>query len=124
MRISAIILIFAALMLSGCGACGEDKLAETSSPGSKYVATVFRRGCGATTGFLYHVNIRNSTSLFSADHRGVIEDGQIFLTHEGKLNVAWKDDKTLQVSCNGCPKDLRTTMENSWNDVSISYDLH
>jgi hypothetical protein len=102
----------------------EDKLGETTSPGSRYVSTVFRRGCGATTGFLYHVNIRNSNASFSADTRGVIEDGQVFLTHEGKISVNWKDDKSLQVTCDGCPKDRKLTMETSWNDVSISYELH
>jgi hypothetical protein len=97
MQISAMILLLAALLLDGCGACGEDKLAETGSPGNRYVATTFRRGCGATTGFLYHVNIRI---------------------------VTWKDDKTLHVSCDGCPKDRKPTMESSWKDVSISYELH
>jgi hypothetical protein len=54
----------------------------------------------------------------------VIEDGQVFLTHEGKISVNWKDDKSLQVTCDGCPKDREPTMESSWNDVSISYELH
>jgi hypothetical protein len=45
MQISAMILLLAALLLDGCGACGEDKLAETGSPGNRYVATTFRRGC-------------------------------------------------------------------------------
>jgi hypothetical protein len=124
MQISAMILLLAALLLDGCGACGEDKLAETGSPGNRYVATTFRRGCGATTGFLYHVNIRIANGSFSADSRGAIEEGQIFLTREGKISVTWKDDKTLHVSCDGCPKDRKPTMESSWKDVSISYELH
>jgi hypothetical protein len=117
------ILLVAVLLLGSCGGCGEEKLADTSSPGNKYVATVFRRGCGATTGFLFHVNIRNFNGAFSADHRGVIEDGQIFLTREGKINISWKGDKTLQVICTGCPKDREPIMTSSWNDVSISYEL-
>ena len=124
MQTRAIILLIATLLLDACGACGEDKLAETSSPGNRYVATVFRRGCGATTGFLYHVNIRSSSGSFSADHRGAIEDGQIFLTREGKITLSWKDDKSLQVSCDGCQKDGKPSMKSLWNDVSISYALH
>ncbi len=124
MRTSASILLLAALLLGGCGVCGEDKLAVISSPGNKYVATVFRRGCGATTGFLYHVNIRSSASSFSSDHRGVIEDGQVFLTREGKIKIAWKDEKTLLIDCEGCPTDRKPTMQKAWKDISISYQLY
>ena len=124
MRITVITLTLAAVLLSGCSACGEDKLFETTSPGNKYVATVFRRGCGATTGFLYHVNVRSYTDSFFPDRKGAIISGQVFLTREGKIDITWKDDKTLKVSCDGCPKDRKPTMENSWNDVHISYELH
>ena len=118
-----ILLLAVLLFNAACGACGENKLAEGTSPGNRYVATVFRRGCGATTGFLYHVNIRNSKDSFSSDHKGAIENGQIFLTREGKISLSWKDDKTLQVSCNGCPTDRKTITQSSWNDVTISYEL-
>lgn len=124
MRTSALLIVMVSAFLNGgCGACGEDKLTEVSSPGNKYVAVTFRRNCGATTGFLYHVNIRRSTSSFSSDMRGVIEDGQVFLTREGKVTIAWKDDKTLHIICDGCQKDRQPTMEPAWRDVSISYDL-
>jgi hypothetical protein len=124
MRTHLITLIFAVLILDGCGACGEDKLSEATSPSNKYVATVFRRGCGATTGFLYHVNLKLYQDSFSPDLKGAIESGQVFLTREGKITLSWKDDKTLQVKCDGCPKDRKAAMESSWKDVSISFDLH
>lgn len=111
------------LMLTGCVVCGEDKLSETSSPGNKYVATVFRRGCGATSGFLYHVNLRRADNSFSSDYRGVIEEGEIFLTREGRINISWTDDKNLRLTCEGCPKNPKPSMASSWNDVSVSYDL-
>lgn len=124
MKVGVLISLITILSFDGCGACGEDKLAESASPGNTYVATVFRRGCGATAGFLYHVNIRSSNGSFSADDRGAIENGQIFLTREGKIGVRWKDDKNLQVDCTGCPSDRRPIMESSWNGVSISYEFH
>lgn len=123
MRTCAIVLSVVALVFAGCSMCGEDKLAEAISPGNRYVVTVFRRGCGATSGFLYHVNLKTSTDSFSPDTKGIIESGQIFITREGKISVRWIDDKTLQVTCDGCPKDHKPKMENAWNDVSISYDL-
>jgi hypothetical protein len=123
MRTIAMVLILATFIFGGCDMCGEDKLAETNSPSNKYVATVFRRGCGATSGFLYHVNLRSSTSSFSGQ-KGAIKAGQIFLTREGKISVSWRDDTTLHVTCEGCPKDRKPEMETAWNDVTISYDLH
>ena len=123
MRAYLTIVLLAASVFQGCGACGEDKLSEVISPNGAYVSTVFRRSCGATTGFLYHVNLRTSKDSFSADTRGVIESGQIFLTREGKITLTWRDDKTLQVSCDTCPKDRKPAMANSWNEVSISYEL-
>jgi hypothetical protein len=124
MRLKVTILFLLALTVTGCNVCGEDSLVEVASPSNKYVATVYRRSCGATSGFLYHVNVRSSSRSFASDYRGVIEDGQIFLTREGKISISWRNDQTLEVDCNGCPKDGKPTMENTWNDVSISYELH
>jgi hypothetical protein len=122
MRIAGFIWLVP-LMLTGCVVCGEDKLSETSSPNNKYVATVFRRGCGATSGFLYHVNLRRSDNSFSSDNTGVIEEGQVFLIREGKIKISWNDDKNLRITCEGCPKDRKPTMESLWNDVTVSYDF-
>ena len=122
-RIVTVIFLFA-FVSAGCGVCSEDKLAETPSPSAKYVGVVYRRGCGATSGFLYHVNLRTSDDSFSADMRGVIEDGQVFLTREGKVTINWKDENSLEIVCNGCPTDREPTMLSSWKDVMVSYQLH
>jgi hypothetical protein len=117
------LLLLLVLTVEGCNVCGEERLTEATSPNNKYVATVFRRSCGATAGFLYHVNIRTFSTSFVSDYRGVNEDGQVFLTHEGRISISWKDDKTLQVSCDSCQKDPKPKIENSLGDVSISYEL-
>ena len=118
-----IILVLAALMAAcDMDMCGEDKLREATSPNKKHVATLFRRGCGATTGFSYHVNILNSSGVSSS--RGINEDGQVFLTSEGLINVSWKDDKTLVIDCAGCPtgynRDNRLT---KWEDINVEYQF-
>ena len=123
MRVFLIIVLFAAIFFDGCGACGEDKLSEATSPNGAFVATVFRRSCGATTGFLYHVNLRSRKDSFPADSKGVIESGQVFLTREGKISLNWRDGKTLQINCESCPKDRKPAVATSWNEVSISYEL-
>jgi hypothetical protein len=122
---SSVLLFFIAVTVfqHGCGACAEDQLMEASSPAKKYAAVAFRRGCGATSGFFYHVNIRPSTAIFSSDARGIIEEGQVFLTREGKISIQWKDNAMLQITCDGCPKDPKPKMETSWSGINISYDL-
>ena len=124
MLTKAIVLISAMLAMSGCNVCEEEELGQAISPDTKYVATVFRRGCGAASGLLYHVNLRESPGAFSADYRGVNEDGQVFLTREGRITLSWKDNKSLSVDCDGCQKDRRPLTQTSWKDVSISYQLH
>lgn len=122
--VKQILVLLAAMTMAACGLCEEKPVTAVNSPGGDYVAAVYRRNCGATTGLLYHVNMRKKWSWFSSDHRGVIEDGQVFLTDAGKVNIVWKDNKTLLIDCEGCPSDRRPVMANSWNDVSISYQLH
>ena len=82
LRAPATIVLLLCLILTGRNVCGEDRLSESISPGNRYVATVFRRSCGATSGFLYHVNVRESANSFSSDYTGVIEENQVFLTRE------------------------------------------
>lgn len=117
-----VIALLTAMTMAGCGLCEELPLTVVNSPGGDYVAAVYRRNCGATSRLLYHVNMRKKWSWFSSDHRGVIEDGQVFLTDAGIVNIVWKDNKTLLLECNGCPADRQPA--SSWKDVSISYQLH
>ncbi len=124
MLTKTVILILAILVMVGCNVCGEDKLTEATSPNKLYEASVFRRGCGASSGFLYHVNLRATASSYSTDYRGVNEDGQVFLTREGKITLVWKDEKTLLIECDGCPRDRNLLTEPSWKGVNISYQLH
>ena len=126
MRKSALaILVLAAMnIIAACGVCEEKSLSEISSPNGDYVAAVYRRNCGATSRLLYHLNIRKKSNGFSSDHRGVIEEGQVFLTDTGKVTMIWKDNNTLLVDCESCSADRRPVMESSWNGVNISYQLH
>lgn len=119
-----IVIVAAMIGMAACSVCEEKTLSASNSPGGDYVATIYARNCGATAGLLYHVNIRKGWSWFSSDHRGAIEDGQVFLTDAGRISIVWKDNKTLMVECEGCPTNRRPVMESSWKDVKISYQLH
>jgi hypothetical protein len=123
-KMTKVMLVTAAMIsMISCGLCEEKSLYEQKSPGGSYIAAVYRRNCGSTSRLLYHVNVRKRWSWFSSDSRGVIEDGQVFLTGKGKIEVAWKDEKTLVVSCHNCDEDKKPIMENSWGEVNILYEL-
>jgi hypothetical protein len=117
------LLIATVLILAGCNLCTEIKLAEITSPESNYVAAVYQRNCGATTSYVYHVNIRGRWSWFSPDSRGVIEDGQVFVTSIGRPTIVWKDERTLLIKCDNCPAILHPkSLQTSWTDVQILYE--
>jgi hypothetical protein len=56
--------------------CGESNESEIASPSKAYVAMVFVRNCGATTGYVTHVNLRTATDIFRSGDSGVIHGGR------------------------------------------------
>ncbi|HYO64086.1 MAG TPA: hypothetical protein VER08_10680 [Pyrinomonadaceae bacterium] len=48
---------------SGClgGGCGETRQSSNGSPDGRNVASVYVRDCGATTGFVTHVNLSRAS---------------------------------------------------------------
>lgn len=97
-------------------------MGEVKSPDGKYVAAAFERDCGATTGYVYHVNLRDEQGRFSPNLEGTIKDGEVLTTGQGKLRMVWKDESTLQIECEGCPHDYSPkAWQRAWKDVSIMY---
>lgn len=103
--------------------CNEKKMGESTSPDRRFTAVLFLRNCGATTPFMQHINlIQGSSSQFSAGHIGAIEDGQVFLTSTGALSMAWENQKTLVVRCEGClPNCCDKSWVKSWKDIEVLY---
>ena len=124
MKKRLLFVLLGVAFVSACAVCDETLLSEVTSPDGDYIATVFRRNCGATSALIYHVNIRKRSSSNSADHRGVMEQGQVFLTDAGKVTVLWKARKTLVVDCEGCPLERKPIMNNGWDDINIVFQLH
>ena len=120
-----IIVILVVLNMLACNICQEEKLSELNSPSGKYVAMQFRRNCGATSSMLYHVNLRRAESSLGRGSKGIIEDGQVFITDEGYTILRWKDDNSLMIECEGCPTQIRASSKLSrWDDVTIEYNFH
>ena len=105
-------------ILTGCPGvtCENNVLREPVSPDTKYVATVFKRDCGATTGYAQIVMIRENKSEFRGDNK----EEDIF-TMEGLLdiNVYWKDSRHLVIE--PLDKNAVFVKRESWRDVAVSY---
>jgi len=109
------------------GICEEDTVAESRSPDGKYLARSYIRNCGATTGYLMHVNLRGSWDYFNPTWVGTIKQGQI--ASKSCLNetsLIWKDSTHLEIQFDKCdypvaPDRIHLTKVERWNDVEISY---
>jgi hypothetical protein len=83
------------------------------SPDGEYVATVFHRDCGATTGFSTQVALREKDDDF--DHsEGLI----LSIADEHPLALRWASSRHLSILV---PKSRTYRLETRWNDVSIEY---
>jgi len=71
-------------------ACGNDMIQKSSSPDGKKAAYMFRRNCGATTGYSYQL------SILDKDDPLENTKGNTFMT-EKEFSVEWVNEKKLEV---------------------------
>jgi len=128
----AISLLSVAIVLTpwSVGLCAEELVAESVSPQKETVAKAFIRNCGATTGFLTHVNLRSGWDYFNPTWVGTIRQGQVFaLSCKKDVTLAWLDDSTLEIGYVRCSEleeadEKRRQpwlMESWWNGIRITY---
>ena len=105
--------------MDSMSSCEELNQGQILSPDRRYIATVFVRGCGATTGYVTHVNLRKATDVFMADRGGVITGGEV-VTTEGVALVKprWVQNTELEVRLRG-EAPLAVNVATMWNDVAI-----
>lgn len=131
--IGAAVLILSATYLAitltpwSIGLCSEEQVAEAYSPDEKYLARAFVRNCGATTGYLTHVNLHPYWSWFNTEWVGTIRQGQVFAnTCYSDVKLVWLSNSNLEIQYESCSKGLNdrrtvTMRENSWDEISITY---
>ena len=108
------------MALGGCGLllefdCEDRVLSEAPSPDGAWVATTFRRNCGATTSYMTHVALRESGSRFAGE-------GQVFVAkHERDVFVAWTAPDRLTVSCVTCAPAEVSTRQPAWRTVTVEH---
>jgi hypothetical protein len=118
--------MLATLLPWSCGLCVEENKAEAYSPNGKYLARVYERNCGATTGFLTHVNLRSKWGYFNTVWAGTITQGQVFsISCNPEVKLVWRNDSNLEIQYNPCArpdKNHKVLMKNeAWNNITINY---
>ncbi len=105
--------------------CGERRLLSRESPDRKYTAAAFTRWCvGARAETVTHVNLHGGLGEPPPDFNGLITSGEVFVVEGArKVNLVWKDAKSLSVECADCAGQKVRAREASWKDVRVSFDL-
>jgi hypothetical protein len=122
-------VFYAAVTLTpwSVGLCDEDLVSESTSPGNQTVAKVFIRNCGATTGYLTHVNLKSTWSYFNTAWVGTISQGEVFGNGcERDVRLVWIDESNLEITYVRCPtiegeEHLPYSKHGEWNGVTITY---
>ena len=99
----------------GCGLCGNEIGYEEYSPDRKLKAVVFKRDCGATTGFSTQVSLLGSAEKLRDEGGNVfIADGDL------KIRVQWQsNNEVLVVLPPGTKVHLK---QNQVAGVSVRYE--
>jgi hypothetical protein len=108
-------LSIVALLLGGCGSCGNDPINAEASPDKKHMAIAFIRDCGATTEFSTQV------SILPAAGKLPNESGNVLVV-EGKQPVAvrWESSKVLVIA--GSANSRAHLKQSAFDNISIRYE--
>lgn len=118
---------FVTLLPWSAGPCGEDYGTEAYSPDGRSLAKVFVRSCGATTGWVTHVNLRSKWSYFNPEWTGTIKDGEVFANDcWSKVSPVWKDNWNLEIQYERCAvresdRGQAFMKQSFWKGVNITY---
>ena len=89
--------------------CGDDQFMKYQSPNEKHEILSYRRSCGATTTFVYNIELDGNTILR--------------YTYGGPVSVKWIDDKNILIEMASSSPYMRTykILEN-YNNIQINFD--
>lgn len=128
-----VLLFVSAAALTACGdnfrgmdkisSCTESSDKQITSPHGDYVATVYQRNCGATTGFVTHINLRLANTADRIEPNGTIIQDQILLANGTPLiKVLWLDDANLELRVDPKDRPNIASIQESWKSVRIKLD--
>ena len=118
-------ILVAVACFIGCSPCSNLVIKRIPSPDGKYIAVIFDRNCGATTGFSTQI------SLITSDSKLLNESGNIFIanTNHGEApsaewggpdaEVFWKNSKLLMIQHHAKAQVFKA--EQKYQDIMIEY---
>jgi hypothetical protein len=120
------LFILLTLLPWSCGLCADVNKGEAYSANDKYLARIYERNCGATTGFLTHVNLRSKWDYFNTVWVGTITQGQVFsIGCDTEVKLRWKNDSNLEIQYRPCARTDEShkvlLRDEVWNNITINY---
>ena len=95
--------------------CDTEVAKEVPSPDGAIVAVVYRRDCGATTGFNTQVGLRKSRTEFDP------EQGQVLaIAGQHDLKPSWTSTRNLTIPI---PDEKIYRQQSTWKEVQIAYGI-
>ena len=106
--------------------CSDRVVAEATSPGKQWTATVMERRCGEETPFFTHVNLRPAAEdLHPGFFSGSETEGEIYLIEQDAATsgvaLEWTAPDMLTVRCPGCSPSLEREKNPRWGNVTVNY---
>lgn len=116
------LLLMVVLLTALSGCCRNTARGDFYSPAKKYIATLYERGCGATTPTYTMVSIRASSRSFS--HGDYVFAAQ----WRPSVELEWLDEGTLKIRCFGCEEAEDSyhevfRKEGDWNGIRLLYEF-
>lgn len=106
--------------------CSDRVVAQATSPGQQWTATVMERRCGEDTPFFTHVNLRPAKDdLRYGFFSGSATNGEIYLIEQDAgaagVTLEWTASDTLTIRCPGCSAALERKKGQNWGNVIVNY---
>lgn len=109
--------------MDAMSSCGESSKRQVASSSGEYVATLFERNCGATTGYVTHVNLRLASDTYRPDEHGSITDGQV-LGAKGtpSIEMHWTDGTELILKISPEDRGSVISTQETWKKAHIKIE--
>ena len=81
--------------------CEEENIAQSTSPDGRYIATAYRRGCGATAGYFTHINLNLTGEPIHKESSGLIHGNEVATWEDDvKVKLLWRNSGSLEITTN------------------------